>query len=205
MNWERQIKLKTDEAWNKIHDKEIQSLQQNNFMFNYRAEHTELAFSIGIGLGKKLNADMEILRAALLLHDIGRSVVEKGHGKIGAQMAGDILHNTNFPQEKINQVKYAIRYHVGWDESVPETLEACILRDADNLAKLGATIILQKSMRLPLMGKNSWDAVTEFNNWLKKAEYIKNHMKTKLGSKMAEERFKTLHLFVTALNKEITT
>ena len=36
MNWERQIKLKTDEAWNKIHDEEIQSLQQNNFIFNYR-------------------------------------------------------------------------------------------------------------------------------------------------------------------------
>jgi len=44
-----------------------------------------LVFSIGIEMGKKLGADMEILKAALLLHDIGRSIVEKGHAKVGAQ------------------------------------------------------------------------------------------------------------------------
>lgn len=203
MDWETQIKQIANETWGKILKEKIRNFSWNNFTFNYRAEHTELVLSIGIEMGEKLGADMEILKAALLLHDIGRSIVEKGHAKVGAQMAEEILINTNFPQKKIDKVKYAITTHVAWDESVPETLEVCILWDADKLSKLGASIILHKAMILPLKGKNSFDAVSEFNDWLKTAEYIKVNMKTKLGSIMAEERYQTLKMFVTALSKEV--
>ncbi len=72
------------------------------------------------------------------------------------------------------------------------------------MSKLGASIILHKTMRLPFRGKNSRDAVTEFNDWLKTAEHIKNNMKTQLGGEMAKERFETLKMFVTALNKEMS-
>lgn len=204
MNWQVQIQQKADETWKKILETEIQNFPPVNFSFNYRAEHVAVVLAIGMEMGKKLKADMDILKAAILLHDIGRSVVKKGHGEVGAQMAVEILRNTNFPEKKINDVKYAIAAHVGWDESVPETLEACILWDADKLSKLGATFILQKSMVLPFKGKNCWDAVLELNNWLQTAEYIKNNMKTELGSKMAEERYKTLKMFVTALNEEMS-
>ena len=204
MDWENLVKLKVDEAWKKIQENDIQNFSWDNFVFNYRAEHNELAFLMGMEVGKSLNADLEILKAAILLHDIGRSVVEKGHGKVSAEMAGEILENTNFPPEKIDDVKYAITTHVGWDESIPETLEARILWDADKLTKLGAAIILHKTMVLPFKGKNSRDAVAEFNDWLKTAEFIKNNMKTKLGSEIAEERYKTLEMFVTALNKEMS-
>ncbi|MCK5078272.1 MAG: HD domain-containing protein [Calditrichia bacterium] len=204
MDWEIQVKQKADKAWEKILKADIQKISLDNFVFNYRAEHNELVLSIGMEMGKRLNADLEILKAAILLHDIGRSVVKKGHGKVSAEMAGEILENTNFLQEKIIDVKYAITTHVGWDESLPETLEACILWDADKLSKLGASGILHRVMVLPQRGKNCRDAVTKFNDWLKKAEFIKNNMKTELGSQIAEERYKTLKMFVTALNKEMS-
>jgi uncharacterized protein len=204
MDWETQIKQKLDETWKEILREDIQNFPLGNLTFNYRAEHTEFVLSIGMEMGKKLGADMEILKAAILLHDIGRSAVKKGHGEVGARMAGKILQDTNFPQSKIDDVEYAIAAHVGWDESIPKTLEACLLWDADKLSKLGASIILQKAMILPLKGKNGWDAVAEFNEWLKTAEYLKDNMKTKLGAKMAEERYQTLKMFVVALNKEVS-
>jgi uncharacterized protein len=203
MDWEVVIKQKADEVWNEILRKDIRNFSWDNFSFRYRAEHTELVLSIGMEMGKKLGADEEILKAALLLHDIGRSAVKKDHAETGERMAGEILKNTGFPRRKIAEVKYAIASHAGWDKSKPETLEACILWDADKLSKLGAFIIVQKAMRCPFQGKNTWDAVSEFNKWLKTAEYIKNNMKTEPGSEMAEERFRTLRMFVAALNKEV--
>ena len=146
---------------------------------------------------------MDIVKAAILLHDIGRSKVDKGHAKLGAQLACEILENTDFPLEKIDAVTYAIGAHAGWDESLPETLEARILWDADKLSKLGASVILHRTMRIPLKGKEIWDAPPEFNKWLKTAEFIKNHLKTPLGSELAKGRFHTLKTFVAALNREV--
>lgn len=204
MDWETQIKLKANESWARIKRRDFQNFTWNNISYNYRAEHTDLVFSIGVKMGKQLRADMDVLKAATLLHDIGHSVANKGHGQLGAQIAGEILENTDFPKNKIDQVKYAIEVHVGYNGSKPNTLEACIVWDADKLSKLGASIILQKSMMLPFRGKTSWDAVFEFNKLLKLAEFIKNNMKTELGLKMAEERFQIVKIFVTALNNDFT-
>jgi len=203
LNWKTKIQRTADKIWKEIHQKEVKDYSWENLKFNYRAEHTELVLSIGMQLGRELEADMDILRAALLLHDIGRNKVEKGHAKVGAQLACEILDNTDFPREKIDAVSYAIGVHAGWDESIPETLEARILWDADKLSKLGASVILHRTMRIPLKGKEIWDAPPEFNKWLKTAEFIKNHMKTPLGSELAKERFHTLKTFVAALNREV--
>lgn len=203
MHWETSINILTKKIWHGMQEKKMKGLSWDSLRFNYRAEHNRLVLSIGMEMGRTLGADMEVLKAAILLHDIGRSIVKKGHGEAGAEMAGEILKDTDFPSEKIPDVQYAISRHMGWDESMPETLEACILWDADKLSKLGASIIIQKTMLLPLKGKNTWDALSEFNKWLKTAEYIKDHMKTGLGSEMAKGRFLTLELFVSALNREL--
>ncbi len=122
LDWQTQIKQKAEQAWEKIQDEVIQNIRQDNLKFNYRAEHNELVFSIGMKMGPILHADLEVLQAALLLHDIGRSAVKIDHGEVGAHMAGEILANTNFPHEKIADVKYAIKSHVGWDVSKPHVI-----------------------------------------------------------------------------------
>ena len=91
MNWETKIQRTADKIWKEIHQKEVKDYSWENLKFNYRAEHTELVLSIGMQLGRELEADMDILRAALLLHDIGRNKVDKGHAKAGAQLASEIL------------------------------------------------------------------------------------------------------------------
>lgn len=204
MGWEASLRQKVEDTYCNVLEEHKKTFSWNRYIYNYRAEHNEIVFSIGITIGKMLGADMEILRAALLLHDIGRSAVKKGHGEAGAAIAENILKETDFPDEKIDGVKYAIAAHVGSDENMPKTLEARIVWDADKLSKLGSVIILQKAMRLPLHGKNTWDAVSEFNEWLKTAEKIKNNMKTPPGMTMAAERYETLKIFVDGLNKEIS-
>ena len=184
---------------------DVQTFRWADYHFNYRAEHTHLVTKIGIEIGKELNADMDVLTAALILHDIGGSKVKGLHGEIGADMAEEILKRTHFPVDKIEAVRYAIAAHVGWDESTPGTLEACIVWDADKLSKLGATIIVHRLMRMPLTGKRSFDALPEFNKWIKQAEYIKKNMKTEPGKKIAEHRYGVLQAFVTALSGEMST
>lgn len=204
MEWESKLKIESDTIWKKMQLNTRRSFSTDDLRFNCRAEHTDLVYTIGMEIGNELNADMAILKAAILLHDIGRSEVREGHGQKGAEMAAEILRKIHFPVDKINAVEYAIQVHVGWDESIPETLEACILWDADKLSKLGASIILHKSMLLPLKGKQTTDAVEEFNSWLITAEFIKNNMKTEPGKKLAEERYRVLKSFVQALNKELS-
>ena len=89
-------------------------------------------------LGKKLNANMEVLIAAVFLHDLGRHYGQEKHGELSAEKAAPILEKISFPQEKRKVVLDAIRFH---EYFVPEekrsTIEAKILSDVDRIDALG--------------------------------------------------------------------
>jgi HD superfamily phosphodiesterase len=98
-----------------------------------------------IRLGEKLDADLEILVAAVYLHDLGRHYVDdKAHGALSAQKAEPVLERINFPQEKRNAVLHAIRVHdVGATPEDRTTLESKILYDADKIDTLGVVGVLR--------------------------------------------------------------
>nr|MBC7244329.1 HD domain-containing protein [Chloroflexota bacterium] len=84
-------------------------------------------------------ADMEILRAAVLLHDVARVAEDEGgpcHAREGAERARAIL--AGHPAEKVEAVAHAIATHRFRDSAIPQTLEARILYDADKLDAIGA-------------------------------------------------------------------
>ena len=96
--------------------------------------------------------DREILEAAVLLHDIAR-VKENGdttggtdHAVLGSEMAGKILKEMNFPEDKIENVKHSILCHRFRTGNEPKTIEAKILFDADKLDTLGAVGIARLFM-----------------------------------------------------------
>lgn len=85
--------------------------------------------------------DLPVVWAAVALHDIGqaRELRHGGdHALIGAEMAGELLEGTQFPQASIPAVQQAIREHRMTGGIVPRTLEGRILYDADKLDSLGA-------------------------------------------------------------------
>lgn len=92
--------------------------------------------------GKKVN--MQVLEAAALLHDIARVKEDNDKtGKIdhsieGAKMAGPILKNLDFSDEKTKHIQECIVSHRYKTENKPKTIEAKILFDADKLDVTGA-------------------------------------------------------------------
>ncbi len=88
-------------------------------------------------IGAAEGADMEVLRAAALLHDVARAdelVTGRCHAQAGAERAQEILAG----QPRAQAVAEAIRTHRFRDDLPPTTLEGRILYDADKLDAIGA-------------------------------------------------------------------
>jgi uncharacterized protein len=99
-------------------------------------------------------ADLEIVRAAILLHDAQQSPVDdpqssftnhhapitrSSHHLTSAEFAGQVLASEAWPAQRIAAVQHCIRAHRFRDDrEQPETLEAQILFDADKLDAIGA-------------------------------------------------------------------
>ena len=96
-------------------------------------------------LGEELNADLEVLVAAVYLHDLGRHYIDdKAHGALSALKAEPVLERINFPKEKRETVLHAIRVHdVGATPEDRTTLESKILYDADKIDTLGVVGVLR--------------------------------------------------------------
>ncbi len=79
--------------------------------------------------------DLEVLRIAAWLHDIG-SILDgrEDHHITGAKIAEDKLREFNYPGEKIQKVKHCILAHRGSKDIKRETIEAEILADADSMS-----------------------------------------------------------------------
>ena len=105
-------------------------------------EHTLRVRDLAVKIGKAEGADLEIVEAAALLHDIGRAKEDAGeidcHAEFGAEEAKKILENAGFPEEKIGKISYCISVHRASTGMEAKTLEAEILQDADRLEVIGA-------------------------------------------------------------------
>lgn len=102
-------------------------------------EHVLRVLKLAERIGEAEGADMEILRAAVLLHDIARVAEDDGgpcHAAAGAQRAREIL--AGHPEGKVEAVAHAIATHRFRGSAVPQTLEARIVYDADKLDAIGA-------------------------------------------------------------------
>jgi uncharacterized protein len=84
--------------------------------------------------------DDDVLFAAAYLHDMAAfkpwEVREKDHSDVGAMTIDIVLKGTNFPTDKLEAVRGAIRTHMYY--RMPVGPEATYLHDADALDWLGA-------------------------------------------------------------------
>lgn len=106
-------------------------------------EHTERVYNMCLHIAAVENANVLIVKAASLLHDIGRHEQDRQKGKvshadIGVQMALPILETHGFDADEIRQILHCIKTHSYRKGPSPLTLEAKILFDADKLDAIGA-------------------------------------------------------------------
>jgi uncharacterized protein len=156
-------------------------------------EHTLRVRQLCLLLGAKEGADLEVLEAAALLHDIGRPA------KVGANMAVAFLATTSFPKEKLPQVASAIRTHRFSENETPESLEGEILSDADKLDAMGA-LGLARTIAESLVQKRGLHGMIEHMD--RKILKLHDRMFTPTGKELAEPRHQLLMAFMHALASE---
>lgn len=90
-------------------------------------------------LGRRLGADMDVLYAACILHDLGRHHGLEIHGEKSADLAKPILSHTDLGPERTDKVLDAIAKHdYTTHASQRKTIESKILYDCDKMDAFGA-------------------------------------------------------------------
>jgi len=112
---------------------------------DYRWQHTLRVAQFGKVIAENEAADVELVVAACLLHDVAwfdtGAENSREHGRLGAEKAQPFLESLGFNQKQIQNICYSIASHV--DEVDPDTLEAKVVSDADNVDRYGPYRILQ--------------------------------------------------------------
>jgi uncharacterized protein len=164
-------------------------------------------------------ADRHTVRLAVLLHDIGRAREDRGdiddHATWGAREAREILSAHGTDEERIDAVCHAIRVHRYSNARDPETLEAEILCDADNLDALGAVGVARCftyggergqticDPDLPPEDDDSPAGQTQYNHFHKKILDLPSRIYTDAGRQIADDRTAFVETFLERLDREV--
>lgn len=162
-------------------------------------------------------ADLEIVRAAALLHDAEGSnpadkAARKLHHHASAEFAAEVLRAEGWDTQRIAAVQHCIRAHRFRDTSEPpQTLEAKTLFDADKLDAIGAIglarlIAFCTQAGQPLYAppsqhfietgkKEPGEPHSAYHEYLFKLSKLKERMFTPTGQAIARERHKVLEDF----------
>ncbi len=184
-------------------------------------DHSERVYKMAIRLGRTMDADLEVLAAASLLHDIGRAKERAGKGKIchaeyGAELAGPILEKLGYPVETITRICHCIRAHRYRGACRPQSLEAKILFDADKLDSIGAIGIgraflfagqIGACLHNPELDPHQIDAYsqqdTAYREFQVKMKRVRGRLLTPGGAAIARKRHQFMEVFFDRLNSEI--
>ena len=163
-------------------------------------------------------ADLEIVQAAALLHDAQGSQTSGGeegrldHHLASAEFAHQILAAEGWSADRIAAVQHCILAHRFRDNSsVPQTLEAKILFDADKLDVIGAvgvarTIAYDVVVNQPVYAepsnrflesgqKEPGEPHSSYHEYLFKLRLIKDRLYTRTAQAIAEERHRFMVQF----------
>jgi uncharacterized protein len=186
-------------------------------------EHVMRVYRLAEVLAQKEGADLEVVRAAALLHDAqGASGSEDRrleHHEAAAEFAVRVLRQEGWAEEKIQAVRECILTHRFRAGLEPESLEAKVLFDADKLDAIGAIGAARALAFAVLDGQPLYaepsdsfrttlksgpgEAYTAYHEFLFKLSRIKDRMQTKSGRHMAEERHVFMDNFFQQLRAEV--
>ena len=183
-------------------------------------EHIVRVLKNATMIARKEKADIRVITAAVLLHDIvsypKSDPRSKNSSLESAEESRKILKNYDFSQDEMNIIADAIRDHSFSRGVVPQTLEGKILQDADRLDALGA-IGIARTFAVggaenrpfynnddPFCKKRSLDDKSwTLDHFYKKLLLLEKTMNTETGKIEARKRIKIMIKFLDELKKEI--
>ena len=187
-------------------------------------DHVLRVYAMAERLAEAEGADLEIVRAAALLHDVEGSLPgsddRPNHHHQSADFAAQVLAAEGWSKERIAAVQHCIRAHrYRSDGERPQTLEAQVLFDADKLDVLGAigaarTIAYAVIAGTPIHAAPSARFLTSgeeepgelhsaYHEYLFKLRHVKARLHTPAALKIAEQRDAALRDFFEQLDAEM--
>lgn len=196
---------------------------QNDHVHGF--DHVLRVYQMAERLSLAEKADIEIVRAAVLLHDAQGSETSGGdvgrfdHHQASAKFARKVLEAEGWPEERVQAVLHCIRSHRFRDKSEqPQTIEAKILFDADKLDAIGAIGVARAlsysvSEGIPFYAEPSdrflktginepGEPHTAYHEHLFKLSKIKTLLYTTTAQSIAEERHRIMDVFFVQLAAE---
>ena len=164
-------------------------------------------------------ADAAVVRAAALLHDVGRADASgRDHAEVAAESALDLLRP--HAPDKAEAVAQAIRQHRFRSGPPPDSLEARCLFDADKLDAIGAIGAARAFAYAGVIGQRLWAEVapdyaerfargatqpgehSSNHEFVVKLSRLRERMTTRTGRAIAEERHSVMVSFYERLARE---
>ncbi|HIE32862.1 MAG TPA: HD domain-containing protein [Thermodesulfobacteriaceae bacterium] len=205
--------------WQRLKERARKLYEENGG--SHRMDHVERVVALAERLAREEGADLEVVKVAALLHDIGRGEEARSRGRVcharyGAELARKILEEEGLPPDFIERVVRAIRRHRFRGKEPPETIEEKVLFDADKLDSLGAVGIGRAFLFAGEVGarlhnpdvdlKKTEPYSSEDTAWREfklKLSKVKDRMLTESGKRLAEERHRFMEEFFDRLNREV--
>ena len=187
-------------------------------------DHIERVTTMALRLGKAEGADLEIIRAAALLHDAQGSTpggAGRGdHHEASARFARQILENEGWQTDRIEAVLHCVRahrYRAGLEQ--PHTIEAKCVFDADKLDVLGAVGVARTIAYATLAGQPSYaepsptfiqtgvcepgEPHSAYHEYLFKLRHVAERLFTITARGIAIEREKSMAAYFENLSQEM--
>lgn len=187
-------------------------------------DHVLRVYAMAEKLALAEGADLEIVRAAALLHDAVGAEPESESGRAdhhhaSADFAAVVLRQEGWNDERIWAVQHCIRAHRYRSTESPQTLEARVLFDADKLDVLGAigaarTIAYAAQAGQPIYAEPSahflktgetepGEPHSSYHEYLFKLRRVKERLTTASALAIAAERHHFLESFYAQLAAEV--
>ena len=179
-------------------------------------------YALAERLARAEGADLEIVRAAALLHDIARADEDAAgsgdHAQMAAERARALLLTRGTTADRADAVAHAIAAHRFRGNTPPQTLEAKILFDADKLDSIGAIGIARAYAISGVLNQRLWsqvapDAVatrdqhnsnhTAVAEFIVKLSKVRERVHTAAARQIADERHAYMAEFFARLGREV--
>lgn len=190
----------------------------------HKFDHVERVYRMAERLAQAEGADLEIVRAAALLHDVRGtkpgSLARTRHHIASAEFAAEVLTAEGWQPQRIAAVRHCILSHrFRNEEEAPATLEAKVLFDADKLDVLGAVgvaraiayaaladqpVYAEPSPRFLQCGeKEPGETHSAYHEYLFKLKQVQDRLFTATGRALAAARHEYIAGYFERLGREL--
>lgn len=167
-------------------------------------EHTLRVTKIATFIGKKLNADLDIIKVSALTHDIIDKKVSPNVEKSKQELREKLIY-LNYESTFIDHVFHIIENMSFSSGKTPETLEGKIVQDADRIDAIGAIAIARTFAYGGAMNRKIYDESDDsssINHFYEKLLLLKDKLNTKEAKEIARSRHEFMIKYLNEFHKE---